>query len=407
MAEEVAVVGMGADGMAGLGAEARERIAGASLVAGGRRLLSLLGAHPAPRLAIEGDLLAAAARIDEASRAGPVVVLATGDPNFFGIAALLRRALGAERVRVLPHLSSAQLAFARVGASWHDARFLSAHGRPLEPVVQQALRARKLAILTDPRHSPAVVARALVAAGMEADCRAHLCERLGAPDERVRGGTLGEVAALEADALSLLLVLRERSAGGAPLRFGQAEEAFAHRRGQITKAQVRAVALAGLGLRPFGVLWDIGAGSGSVAVEAANLVPEAEVHAVERDAGQALLLRENVVRHFAANVRVVEGEAPQALAGLPDPHSVFLGGSGGRLPEILDAVHRRLRPGGRLVANFALLEHLLRADAQLRAAGCTTDVLALSSARGARTAGGTRLRAENPVFILTAQRTVE
>lgn len=407
MPELIAVVGMGVEGMTGLSAEARTLIEGATLVAGGRRHLAQLGAHPAPRLAVEGDLKEVARQVRSASERGPVVVLASGDPNFFGIAALLRREIGQDRVRVVPHLSSVQLAFARIGEAWQDARFLSAHGRPLAPVVQQALRARKLAILTDPNHTPAVVAQALIAGGLEADCRAVVCERLGAADERVRSTTLAHAAQMETDALSLLLVFRDRAAGGGPLRFGQAESAFSHRQGQITKAEVRAVTLARLALRPFGVLWDIGAGSGSVAIEAAGLTPEAEVYAVERDAEQASRLRENADRHLAANLRVVEGEAPRALHSLPAPHSVFIGGSGGRLRGILHAASEQLRPGGRIVANFALLEHLTQARQQLLAAGLAAEVLEMSVARAASVAGGIRLSAENPVFILMAERVVQ
>lgn len=403
MRAKVQVIGMGIDGLAGLSDDVRQAIAEADVVVGGRRHLEHVGPHPGRRLLFTGDLTAPIEAVAEALAMGQrVVVLASGDPNFFGVAERLRQRLGAERVEVVPNLASVQIAFARIGAAWQDVTFLSAHGRPLLPVLQMALQSQKLAILTDEHQSPAMLARALLAHGMEEDAPSYLCEALGGPNERVRSLPLREVVDVVADPLALLVVLRRNEAGGRALDFAQPAEAFQKARGQITKGEVRAVSLGKLGLRPFGVLWDVGAGAGSLAVAAAELVPRARIFAVERDREQLCLLRQNRERHLAANVEIVEGEAPEALSHLPDPHSVFLGGSGGRLLEILRLLEDRLRPGGRLVANFAVLDHLLAAEAELRRVGWPTEVVELFVTRSRRLAEGLHLEPEHPVFILSA-----
>jgi precorrin-6Y C5,15-methyltransferase (decarboxylating) len=192
---------------------------------------------------------------------------------------------------------------------------------------------------------------------------------------------------------------------------GLPDEAFEQRRpqrGQITKREVRAVSLYSLGLRSDSLVWDIGAGTGSVSVEAALIAHQGTVYAVERDDAGLSLLRRNVARWGSPNIQVVPGEAPSALAGLPDPDSVFIGGSGGRLPDILRTVGRRLKPHGRIVANLAALERTQQARCLLRELGFSTELAMVSAARGKEMPDGTlRLESLNPVFVITAWRTAD
>jgi precorrin-6Y C5,15-methyltransferase (decarboxylating) len=299
-----------------------------------------------------------------------------------------------------------QLAFARLGEAWQDAVVLSAHGRPLAPLVPRALAAHKVAFLTDERNTPAAIASALLAAG-HPDCEAHVFEHLGGPAERHTVRQLADLPGQAFAPLNVLVLLRETAAAAPIPGFGLRESCYAHRDGQVTKAEVRAVTLSKLRLRPGATMWDVGAGCGSVSLEAAALASGGEVYAVERDPGQLAQLHANVARYASAELRVVTGEAPDALSALPDPDAVFLGGSGGRLPALLAAATARLRPGGRLVANFATLEHLAEATAWLRAAAWEREVVQFSVARGADVAGLTRLAPLPPVFILTAWRTAE
>ena len=190
--------------------------------------------------------------------------------------------------------------------------------------------------------------------------------------------------------------------------FGLPDEAFEqHRpqRGQITKREVRAFTLYSLGLRPGSVVWDIGAGAGSVAVEAALIARQGSVYAIERDEDSLPLLRRNVARWGPGNVHVVQGEAPGILEGLATPDSVFIGGSGGHMAAILSAVAERLQPRGQIVVNLAVLERTHDAYHQLKGLGFATELTMVSSARGKEMSGGTvRLDALNPVFVVTARR---
>ena len=205
---------------------------------------------------------------------------------------------------------------------------------------------------------------------------------------------------------------RDRVANGAPLTafrpLGLPDESFEQRRplrGQITKREVRAVALYSLGIRVDGTIWDIGAGTGSISVEAGLLAPQGRVFAIERDEDSIGLLRSNVERLGTPNVEVVVGEAPGVLNKLPDPDSVFIGGSGGQLSEMLDLVAQRLRPGGRIVVNLAVLERTQEVYRNLKDKAMEVDLVMVNASRGREMPdGAVRLEALNPVFIVTATR---
>ena len=190
--------------------------------------------------------------------------------------------------------------------------------------------------------------------------------------------------------------------------FGLPDDAFEQRRplqGQITKREVRAVSLYSLGLRPGSVVWDIGAGTGSISVEASIIAREGTVYAVERDEESLPLLRRNVEQWGSKNVHIIAGEAPDALVELPDPDAVFVGGSGGSLAEILDVAIKRLRAGGRIVVNLAALERTNEVYQRFKSSGFVADMVMVNSSRGKDMPDGTvRLEALNPVFVVTARR---
>jgi precorrin-6Y C5,15-methyltransferase (decarboxylating) len=400
MGEPVVVVGMGDDGPAGLGERARESIRRAELLAGGRRHLAFFPQHPADKLPITSNLEEVVGRLRAESAQRRCVVLASGDPCLFGIGPMLAERLGRERVQIIPQASAVSLAFARLGLAWEDATVLSAHGRPLADLLEQALSASKLAILTDDQNTPGAIAAALMAAGMP-DCPAVVLEHLGGANERVFETSLGKLPGETFESLNVLVLLPGSHAAGGPT-FGRSETEFRHPRGQITKAEARAVALAKLRLPLNGVLWDVGAGAGSLSIEAAGLMPRGTVYAVEPDVERLACLRENIDRHSAPRVRPVAGHAPQALGELPKPQRVFVGGGGRALPAIIQACLERLDGEGRLVANAATLESALEVASCFRMAGWEGDLVQVSVARGRAIAGRTRLEAQNPVFILSA-----
>ena len=381
----VAVVGVAGGWPAPAGVDALRR---AELVVGAPRHLEALAPTRARRLVLDGDLAAVTAAV--AVDPGPVCVLASGDPGFFGIVRALAERLGPQRLDVHPAPSSVALAFARLGLPWDDAVVVSAHGRPLHEAACRAAAAPKAAVLTSPDAPPQAVGKALLGLGAR-HREAAVCSRLGWPDERVERVDLNRLAAGSWDPLSVLVLLERPTPARRPtLAWGRPESEYAHREGMVTKAEVRAVALGKLALPPAGVLWDVGAGSGSLSVECALLAPALRVVAVERDPEQATRVRDNAGRHGAA-VEVVEGEAPYALAALPDPDRVFVGGGG--LP-VLEAVLDRLRPGGRVVATYAALDRAAAAFSQLG------HLVQVAVSRAVPLPGeGVRLEAQNPVFV--------
>lgn len=333
--------------------------------------------------------------IDRSAQGDHVCVLAAGDPGFFGIVRVLAARLGAGALEVHPAPSSVSLAFARAAVPWDDAVVATCHGRPLQSSVDAVLAHPKVAVLVSRDNPPEALGQALVEAGCD-DRGVWVCSHLGEDGERVHRTDLAGLAAGTFDPLSVV-VLVAPDAGVAPTAgtgWGRDHASFEHRAGLITRAEVRAVVLGKLDLPPSGVLWDVGAGSGSVAVEAARLVPGLQVVAVERDAESCEQIRRN---GRGTAVRVVEGAAPAALADLPDPDRVFVGGGG---IDVLDAVLARVRPGATVVATYAVL------DAAVAAADRLGSLVQVQLSRGVPIGPERRLRlaAENPVFVVWGNR---
>jgi precorrin-6B C5,15-methyltransferase / cobalt-precorrin-6B C5,C15-methyltransferase len=384
--ERIAVVGVCGGGP--VGKEARAAIEAAPLVVGAPRHLRTLTPIGARTLPIDGPL---ADVLDALERErGGVCVLASGDPGFLGIVRVLAERFEPDRLDVHPAPSSVSLAFARLGLPWDDAAVISAHGRPLAEAARRAVRHPKAAVLVAPDAPPEALGRELCTL-VPPHRRAAVCARLGEPDERVDVLTVEELAAGSFDPMSVVVLLDGDGVAEAPtLEWGRAEERFAARDGLVTKAEVRAVVLGKLALPPAGVVWDVGASSGSVAIEIAALAPGVHVMAVERGGEDVRRIEANASAH-GVTVDVVHGEAPGALDALPEPDRAFVGGGG---IAVLDAVLARLRPDGRVVATFAALD---RAAAAYQRLGNLAEV---SIARGRPLAGGVRLQAENPVFVV-------
>ncbi|MET7693528.1 precorrin-6y C5,15-methyltransferase (decarboxylating) subunit CbiE [Streptomyces sp. NPDC005483] len=416
----------------GTGAAPPESLAGAELVVGGRRHLDAAAVPAGAERVVLGPLAPALDIIERHHDKGSrVVVLASGDPGFFGIVRVLAERFGAAALDVRPGVSSVAAAFARVGLPWDDAVVVSAHGRDLRTAVNVCRARPKVAVLTGPgagpaelgaalggraaaapsgpvaprggaanRHSPAPLGRVLVVAS-----------ELGTGDERVEWVTPAEAASREwGTAVSVVLCLDERRTIGAvrtvagaaavPPGWALAEDAFAHRDSMITKFEVRALALARLGPRLGDLVWDVGAGSGSVAVECARL--GAAVVAVEKAPDGIERIRANAAAH-EVDVQVVHGSAPDALAGLDDPDAVFVGGGGRELPGIVAECARRARRS--VVVAMAALDRVPAVRAALTGAGFDCDGVLLQSSRLAPLPGDvTRLAATNPVFLLWGAR---
>jgi precorrin-6Y C5,15-methyltransferase (decarboxylating) len=332
--------------------------------------------------------------------------VASGDPGFFGIVRALRGA-GLDPV-VLPAVSSVALAFARLGLAWDDALVVSTHGRRLSPAVNVCRSNPKVAVLTGPGAGPAELGAALVGSYRTL----HVLTSLGTSREEWLECSPEEAALREWPepnvVLSLAPGLREGAevggtrwlAGAQPIpqQWALPEHEYLHRDSMVTKAEVRAVALARLGPGLGRCVWDVGAGSGSVAVECARF--GAFAVAVEREAEACARIEANAGSH-GVDVTVVHGEAPEILAGLPAPDAVFVGGGG--LPALLGAAERRPT---RLVATFAAMDHALAARKLLIERGYAAEGVQLAANRFAELPDDSvRLAATNPVFVLWGQRT--
>jgi precorrin-6Y C5,15-methyltransferase (decarboxylating) len=341
------------------------------------------------------------------------VLLASGDPLWFGIGRLLLQRFPAAQLRFHPAPCSLQLAFARLARPWQDASWISLHGRDPEALAARLQqRPAALAVLTDPSRGGAAEVRHLLrASGLEAAYGLWLCERLGHPAERVL--RLAPEAPLPADLdpLHLVVLIAEPLAPVAkpqalPL-FGLADGLFlqhADRPGLMTKREVRIQLLAELQLPEQGVLWDIGAGVGSVGLEALRLRPALAAWFVEQRGGSAALIAANAERLGVRPAGVLEGRAPAALAALPDPDRVLLGGGGRDRGALLAAVLQRLRPGGVVVIPLATVEALAELRPALEQAGLAVAVSQYQAWRGAPLADGTRLTPLNPVLVLRGER---
>jgi precorrin-6B C5,15-methyltransferase / cobalt-precorrin-6B C5,C15-methyltransferase len=409
---KIHVIGVGPDGLAGLTGRARELLAAADLVLGSEHTLKLLPELKAQRVPIGPDLQEAVRLLEGNLGRKRMVVVAGGDPLFYGVARYLCDRLGKDHFEVLPHVSSMQLAFARIKESWEEAYLTNLATHPLEEVLDRIRTAETVGLFTSEREGPPEIARQLRAGGLDY-FRAYVCENLGGPDERVTQGELADIQEMEFAPLNVLILKRKP---GAPdrrrepsrfRRFGNPDEVFAQSRpksGLITQAEVRAVALAQLDIQPGTVVWDVGAGSGSVAIEAAQLSDPGMVYAIEQEAADYHLILANAETFGVGNLKAVHGTAPEVFEGLPPPGAIFVGGDGREVARILEAAYGHLRPGGRLVGHVATLEMLSACYPLLKSLAGEVQALLVNLARGVEQMESLRFESVNPTFLLCVRR---
>jgi len=361
--EKVYIIGVGEDAAEGLTPAALEKIQQADVLLGSERALDLAGDSEGERVVIGHDLDAAVESIRSIA-SKKIVMLATGDPLFYGTARYLCEKLGKDRFEVVPHVSSMQLAFARVKESWDEAYLANLANRNLDAVVEKIRTAEKVGLFTTPENTPAQVAQALLAKKIDY-FHAYVCENLGSPDECVTHADLSEVAETQFSPLNVMVLVRKPDTPDRPIEkvgrrlFGNPDEAFLQskpKRGLLTPAEVRSIALAQLDLGQTSIVWDVGAGSGSMSVEAAQLATGGTVYAIEMDPEDSGLIVENAQRFGVDNIVPVLGKAPEAWADLPDPDAVFVGGAGRGVIGLCEQAFPRLKPGGRLVVNVGSIK---------------------------------------------------
>lgn len=403
--KRILVVGVGDDGTCGLPLQLIQRVYAASILYGGERQLGFFADFPREKRVIRSPLHETLAEIEQDLEHDSVVVLASGDPLFYGIGSILARKFGGAAIEVIPHMSSIQLAFARAGESWQDAKIINLHGKPIKGLAQKLHGISVAALLTDNACTPSAIAHYLQNFGMT-EYVAFVAEHLGSPEERIGWYSLNQLENAEFASLNVVILKWHQDAHVPVFTLGMDDSVFVQRkpdRGLITKREIRVLSLSDLSLTPGGVLWDIGACTGAVAIEAILSTPGLQVYAVEKNKADVENLRANQVK-FRTDFVAIHAKAPVGLANFPDPDAVFIGGSGGALEAILSICAGRLREGGRIVVNISTIENLYQAQQMLLHLGFIVSVTLVQTARSKPILNLTRFEGMNPVYLVTAWR---
>lgn len=442
------VVGIGLDGLGGLSEKLQEIIAQATLLVGSDRHLSYFSEHPARRI-ILGDFGVAIRQVRSvleqiqpesirysppytnhesvaiaATAAQAIVILAPGDPLFFGLGKLLLAEISPEHITFHPHVTPVQLAFNRLKLPWQDAQILSIHGRSLDQI-KTAFQAgvSKIAVLTESKDAPGSIAQLYLALDLPHTYQLWVCENLGDDQEKIQAFNLTEeglnsLKKVEISPSNVVILVRSLPTDQ-PLQtdtlpvLGIADQEFVNfsdgiafleknRSDLMTKREVRILVLGELALQPGQIVWDVGAGNGAVSIEIARLCPTSQVYALEKSAMGTSLIEQNIKRLQVPNVISIHGVAPDMLRHLPSPDRIFVGGIEGNLEAILDACGSRLKPEGIVVLAIATVEHLHQSLAWYKQQKWQVKMLQIQLSRSITISDFTHLTPFNPVTIITA-----
>lgn len=351
-----------------------------------------------------------------------ISLMAAGDPMFFGIGRLVIERFGKDDVEVFPDLSSLQVAFSKIRETSSGAYCISFHGGP-DPAKRRKLeyelkdlpnllgQYQKIGILTDKVNSPDKIAEAILGltadSGQRSAVTIYVCEKIGYDDEKITEGTAEEISRGSFEHPNVVIIINAdvgvRSPRPCGIAFGLQEAEIEHSKGLITKDEVRAVTLHKLRLPRTGVLWDIGAGSGSVSIEAAGVCPELKIIAIEKNGDRTENINDNRVKFNTENVEIVMGEAPETLKDLPAPDRVFIGGSGGNIDAIINFVNKRMN-SGILVINAATIDTLNEAVKSLEKNKFKIEISEVSISRSKMINRKRHMSALNPIFIIKGEK---
>lgn len=407
MTARIHIVGIGDDGMEGLTGHAKSLVAAAKVLIGSTFLLDRIPpSDTVERIACDGGLTELQDCINNLPDK-PAVLLASGDPLFYGIARFLTETVGKDRFEIVPNVSSMQLAFARVKESWDDAYLTNLAVQPLDRVVDVIRSAERVGLFTTESIPPSAVAEALLDRRIDY-FNAFVCENLGTPNETVTQGDLESIRGQSFSPLNVMVLVRRSGAAVLPngqrktRLFGNPDDVFLQsrpKRGLLTPSEVRCIALAELDLQSDTVMWDVGAGSGALAIEAAGIAAEGKVYAIEMDAEDFNLMLQNAERFDVPSLVPIHGQAPAAWESLPDPTAVFVGGSGRIVPDLVAAAASRMS-AGRMVVNVSSPDNLVAVQSVMETAGFRTEVRMINIARGQQQLDRVRFEALNPTFLI-------
>lgn len=416
------IIGVLDNGINSLTPDALKAIQSANLVIGATRTLALFSEqlNHAKQKDLTGHLKDVPLWITDALEAEQqVVVLATGDPLCHGIAGFLYKKLAGTYLQLIPNVSTIQLAFSSIGMSWQDAQIVSVHHKDagewqkgagpehgFYALLQVVFNADKLAVLTGPENTPDRIARMLLLENIADQFTITVAENLLSADEKIIQGDAVESIAEQTFTGNDIVILQRKQKLKENILFGIQDSDFLQRKpdkGLITKREVRAVSLARMQLKSNSIVWDIGAGSGSVGLEAARLCHQGYVYAIEKNLADFEIASNNAKQLDIYNYQLINNKAPLGLEHWPDPDAIFIGGTGGELAELIKLCLQRLTNDGWLVMNFVTIENLTTAIATLKSLDCEWDMTQLQASRSQPILHMHRMQAENPVWIVSAK----
>lgn len=421
------IIGVLDDGIKSISAQSLYYIKQADVIIGGTRTLELFKSYyssASSQLDLTGNITKIPFWIKTAQQNNQhVVVLATGDPLCHGIAKYIKEKIDFATCEIHPNVSTIQHACARIGLAWQDLKICSAHNKDtgewqtgsdsqhsLYFLLQQLHQHDKLAVFTSPENSPDRIARMLKTEGFESDFTLTVVENILRPDENIIEAIDINTATKKSFANLNIVILQRINKKTNSVILGCADHLYKQRKpnkGLITKREVRVVSLARMQLHQNSIVWDIGAGSGSVGLEASRLCPNGHVYAIEKNTEDFNIASQNKKAMRVTNYTLVNAKAPALLELWPDPDAIFIGGSGGELAELISICISRMLSNACLVMNFVTIENMATAVESLKSFNITWDVTQLSAARSKPILHMNRLQAENPVWIVTAQKQVD
>lgn len=394
----IKIIGIGDNGTKSLPSLYETFINESDWLVGGERLLKFFPNYQGQKIPIKGKLTSLVKHIQSLSGKG--VILASGDPLFFGIGSYLAKKVNAI---IYPNVSSIQLAFSKINEGWQDAKIISVHGRSMKGLAQKIDGEDKVALLTDHKNTPAVIASYLLTYNMF-EYEAFVAENLGGIDERTGWYTLPE---LEQETFSPLnVVLLKRKYEGPKWSIGIDDAEFYQRKpekGLITKKEIRTLSIANLNIESHSVVWDIGTCTGSIAIEAARIAKDGAVFAIEKNKADLQNCYKNM-RKFRTDFTVVHGLAPDRLDEFKDPDAIFIGGTAGNLESILQVCSERLKENGTIVLNAVTIDTLYDAMNTFERLDFDMDITLSQISRSKPILHMTRFDALNPIYIITAKR---
>lgn len=372
-------------------------IAECECLVGGERHLDFFPDFTGEKIILKGNLKTTVEHLQASEKR--TVVLASGDPLFYGIGGYLGKKLNVE---IYPNLSSIQEAFARMKESWQDCSFLSVHGRSMKGLAQKVDGKDKVCLLTDKENSPAAIANYLLSFGIT-EYEAFVAEALGGTNEKTTWMTLEDMRTYDSNPLNIVILKRTKQ--GPAWSLGIPDQEFIQRKpdkGLITKKEVRVLSVAELNLTDKSIVWDIGTCTGSVAIESAKIARNGAVFAIEKNEGDYENCLENQKR-FRTDFTVINSKAPEGLEQFPDPDAIFIGGTGGEMVDLLKICCERLKSGGRIVLNAATIETLYEATEAFKQLNFETAITLAQISRSKPILHMNRFEGLNPIYIITAK----